>query len=156
MENQKTIDTLNHLIAIAKDGKEGYKNAAKDVKDSTMKNIFEKYAAQRDKYTNELQQEVERLGGDARENGGPLGALHRTWMDMKSVFASGDRDAIIKACITGEESAIKNYDDALKNESITGSTRFLLEQQRSGVTEALNEIKQLQSKEEKPAKDMAM
>ncbi len=77
--NQQIIDMLNHLITIAEDGKEGYKHAAADVKDSTMKNIFEKYSHQREGYIFQLQQQVGKLSSSAAHNGGPLGALHRTW-----------------------------------------------------------------------------
>ena len=139
--NEKTIDILNHLIAIAEDGKDGYKNAASDVKDAVVKDIFEKYSHQRSNYIVRLQEQVTRLGGIAEQSGGPLGALHRTWMDMKSVFTSGDTNAIIKACITGEEAAVKNYKDALKNESITGYVKLVLEEQLYGIEAAINEIK---------------
>ncbi len=138
---EQTIDTLNHLIAIAEDGKEGYKNAAADVKDLFVKNLFEKYSNQRSSYIMRLQEEVKKLGGDAENSGGPLGALHRTWMDMKSIVTSGDTNAIIKACITGEEAAVKNYREALKDESMTGFVKLMLEEQLYGIEQAISEIR---------------
>lgn len=48
MENndKKVIDTLNHLISVASDGKSGYKTAAEDVEDVTLKHLFMQYSAQ--------------------------------------------------------------------------------------------------------------
>jgi hypothetical protein len=35
--NEKAVERLNHLIAIANDGKYGYENAVEDIKDITLK-----------------------------------------------------------------------------------------------------------------------
>ena len=139
--NKKIIDTLNHLIAIAEDGREGYKNAADDVKDTTMKHIFKKYVTQRTQFITQLQNQVQNLGGSPEHNGGPLGVLHRTWMDMKAVFTSGDKNAIIKACITGELTAVKIYQEAINNEIIDGNLRAILAEQLAGIDHAMREIK---------------
>lgn len=138
---KKITDTLNHLIAIAEDGKEGYKNAAKDVEDLSVKTVFEKYSNQRAMYIMRLQEQVNKLGASASDSGGPLGALHRTWMDMKSIFTSGDRNAIINACVTGEEAAVKNYQEALKDEPINGDLKVMLTEQLAGIEHAIIEIK---------------
>lgn len=139
--NQKVIDTLNHLIAIAYDGKNGYTNAADAVKEEGMRNSFEHFSQERENYIIQLQQQVIRLGGEAQDNGGPLGALHRTWIDMKSIFTSGDKDAIVNACITGEETAIKEYKDALEEPYISGNIRQLISEQLRGIESALTRIR---------------
>ena len=141
--NEKTIDKLNHLIAIANDGKYGYENAAEDVNDNTLKQMFRQYSSERSRYAEDLKREVARLGGSPDKGGGPLGALHRTWMDIKSTFTSGDREAILKTCITGEEAAVNAYTEALTDETITGNLKQLVSQQLSGVQFALNSIRSL-------------
>lgn len=141
--NEKAIERLNHLIAIANDGKYGYKNAAEDIKDITLKQMFRQYSLERARYVEELKREVARSGGSPDKGGGPLGALHRTWMDIKSTITSGDREAILKTCITGEEAAVKVYTEAGKNENITGNTKQLISQQLSGIQFALNSIRSL-------------
>lgn len=93
--NEKTIEKLNHLIAIANDGKYGYENAAEEVNDPTLKQMFRQYSLERGGYAEDLKREVSRLGGSPDQGGGPLGALHRTWMDIKATVTSGDREAIL-------------------------------------------------------------
>ncbi len=139
--NQKVVDTLNHLIAIAYDGKHGYADAADSVKEMGMKNSFEHFSEERENYIIQLQQQVIRLGGEAQDNGGPLGALHRKWIEMKAVFTSGDKEAIISTCIVGEESAIKEFRGALEEPHITGILRELITEQLRGIESALTRIK---------------
>ena len=141
--NKKAIERLNHLIAIDNDGKFGYENAAKDINDTTLQQMFRQYSLERGRYAEELKKEVARLGGESDNGGGPLGALHRTWMDIKSTFTSGERDAILNTCITGEEAAANTYREALGDEHITANTRQLLTQQSEGIQFALNSIRSL-------------
>ena len=141
--NEKVIDRLNHLIAIANDGKYGYENAAEDVKDATLKQMFMQYSRERSVYAEDLKREVTKMGGSPDSGGGPLGALHRTWMDIKSTITSGDREAILKTCITGEEAAVKAYTEAVEDENLTGGVKQLVSQQLSGVQFALNSIRSL-------------
>ncbi|MDB5224295.1 MAG: hypothetical protein JWN83_2962 [Chitinophagaceae bacterium] len=141
--NQKAIERLNHLIAIANDGKYGYENAAQDINDVTLQQMFRQYSLERVRYVEELKREVSKSGGSPDKGGGPLGALHRTWMDIKSTITSGDREAILKTCITGEEAAIKAYTEAMEDENITGNTKPIISHQLSGIQFALNSIRSL-------------
>jgi uncharacterized protein (TIGR02284 family) len=145
--NEKAIDRLNHLISIANDGKYGYENAAEDVKDETLKQMFRQYSGERAQYAEELKREVAAFGESPDKDGGPLGALHRTWMDIKAAVTSGDREAILKTCITGEEAAVKAYTEALEDENISGNIRGIISEQLSGVQVALNSIRTLAENE---------
>lgn len=141
--NDKLRGTLNHLISIANDGKYGYENAAEDVKDVTLKQMFQQYSSERAMYAEDLKREVASLGDSPDEGGGPLGALHRTWMDIKSAVTSGNREAILKTCITGEEAAVKAYTEALNDENITDNLKQMVSEQLSGVQAALNSIRSM-------------
>ena len=140
--NDYTIDKINHLINIAEDGKEGYENAAEDVKDSEFKSAFLIFAQERSNYATQLRQIVHQLGGDSEgTGGGSAGSLHRVWMDLKSVFTSGDSEAIINACTTGEEAAIKEYKMILADDQISESFKPLIGDQLNGIEQALASIK---------------
>lgn len=141
--NDKLTTILNHLISIANDGKYGYQNAAEDVKDISLKQMFQQYSSERARYAEDLKRAVAGIDDAPDKSGGPLGALHRTWIDIKAAVTSGDREAILKTCITGEEAAIKAYTDALDNENITGNIKQLLTEQKGGVEAALNSIRSM-------------
>ena len=112
-EINKEIEQLNELINIANDGKCGYENAVKDVSDATLKELFTQYSNERASMAVELKNEVLNLGGLPEKGGDTLGALHRTWMDIKSSVNGDNRVEVLKNCITGEEAAIKAYNEIL-------------------------------------------
>ena len=140
--NQYTINKLNHLIAIAEDGKEGYENAAKNIEDVSMKSSFMRLSQQRDHYAAQLRTFVKELSGDAEnEGGGVLGVLHRAWIDVKATFTSGDSDAIINACITGEETAVNDYKSIMDDAMVSQSFKHTISIQLGEIEEALLNLK---------------
>ena len=144
--HSKTIEVLNDLIAIAADGREGYENAAENIEETTAKNVFRKLAQERASYVSQLQQEIISLKGQPKDSDGDVkGALHRTWLSIKSTFTGGNKDTIINGCITGEESAINSYKDALSKDHISGATRDLLNHHLRGIENALASIKAFKS-----------
>ncbi len=142
-EPKKIIGKLNHLLSIANDGKQGYENAAKDIKDVSLQQMFRQYSLERGRYAAELTDAVNSLNGSPDNSGGPLGALHRVWMDIKAAITSGDREAILNACITGEEAAVKAYTEVLENPGITGRIHEIIIQQLGAIQAALNSIRSL-------------
>jgi uncharacterized protein (TIGR02284 family) len=140
---KKIIGKLNHLLSITNDGKQGYENAAKDIKDVSLQQMFRQYSLERGRYAAEITDEINSLGGSPDQSGGPLGALHRVWMDIKAAITSGDRDAILNACITGEEAAVKSYKEVLQDSNITGRTHEIISHQLGAIQAALNSIRSL-------------
>ena len=69
MSKEETIDLLNELIHVCKDGEHGYRTAAEDVRNSQLQSVFGEYAKQRSSCARQLQAKVERLGGDATDSG---------------------------------------------------------------------------------------
>ena len=141
--NQSLVNELNHLISIANDGKYGYENASADTEDATLKQMFHQYSLERAGYAEVLKREVTKAGGTPETGGGPLGALHRTWMDIKSAISSGNREAVLNACITGEEAAVKAYSDAVNKDNVPTTAKQVITEQLSGIKFALNSIRSL-------------
>lgn len=142
-ENRKeVVSTLDGLIAILEDGKLGYTNAAEHVENTVIKNDFITYARERALFIVELQDEINRLGKSTdTAGGGALGAIHRAWIDIKSSFTSGDTEAIINACITGEEAAIENYETALNKKELDANQIALISKQLNNIKTTLAKIK---------------
>jgi len=116
MAQQKEItSTINSLIATLKDGEEGFKQAAEAVKDSNLKSLFYEFSQQRARFATELQSQAMNLGEtEPEESSSATGAMHRAWINLKSAVTSGDDHAILAECERGEDSAVKEYEDALK------------------------------------------
>lgn len=142
-ENTKEIvSTLNGLIQILEDGKLGYTNAAEHAENPIITSEFLEYARERALFIVEIQDEINRLGKSTdTSGGGPLGALHRAWIDIKSSFTGGDTEAIVNACITGEEAAVEKYKAALESKDLQSNQIAIVSKQLNSIQNTLTKIK---------------
>ncbi|MDQ3193346.1 MAG: PA2169 family four-helix-bundle protein [Bacteroidota bacterium] len=140
MKNQKEVQSdVNHLLEVCNERIEGYKNAAENVKDAELKSVFEKYSQQTKKFEQELLPFSDKAS--AEEVGTRvIGDAWRVWMDMKAALTDGSRESLVNASITGEESAIRNYEEEL-DEDIPMDLRSILERQLSEIKSAYEHIK---------------
>jgi uncharacterized protein (TIGR02284 family) len=143
--NEELIDGLKHLLHIANDGKEGYKTAADDADSAELKALFTTYSIQRSEFEMELKSCIRQLGADSdNDSGGPLGAIHRVWMDIKTALTGNNNHAVLDACITGEKAAIEAYDKVLANSDLSQDMRETLTSQRSAISEGLRNVQTLE------------
>jgi uncharacterized protein (TIGR02284 family) len=142
--NKEIISDLKELLSIVNDGKEGYETSSEATEKIELQGVYLKYAAQRAGYAEELRAHIATHGGDAdNESGGVLGALHRTWIDIKQALSSKEDVAILEAIVTGEKAAIDKYDQYISDYVDHADHIELLKKQREGVLEALKEIESL-------------
>ncbi|RYF15525.1 MAG: PA2169 family four-helix-bundle protein [Flavobacteriales bacterium] len=145
--NQEIIADLKGLVSIINDGKEGYESAAESTGNVELKAVFLKYVAERALYENELKAHLAKHGGHSEnQEGGILGAIHRTWIDIKEALTDQSETAILGAVVTGEKAALSKYDMAIKDHELHIDHLDLLTTQRNGIAEALKEIEVLEQK----------
>ncbi len=142
-ETKQIISTLNKLIETCKDGQQGFREAAENVKNPQFKSLFDSYSRQRAQFVADLQAEVRRLGGDADNAGSAGGALHRGWINIKGKLTGEDEGAIVAECERGEDVAVENYEEALE-EALTDDVRSIVERQYMQVKEAHDRIRALE------------
>lgn len=142
-DTDDVISTLNNLIETCKDGQNGFQTAAEGVKNSELKTLFLTYSQQRAQFSGQLQNEVQRLGGDPEKTGSVAATLHRGWMNIKSTVTGADEGAIIAEAERGEDSAVKNYKDALA-ENLPENIRSIVQEQYTQVQEAHDRIRSLE------------
>ena len=141
-DKDDVISTLNNLIETCKDGENGFRTAAEGVKNSELKTLFNTYAQQRAQFAAELQAEVRRLGGDPETSGSVAAAIHRGWINIKSVVTGEDEHAVLAECERGEDSAVHNYEEALQS-NLPGDVRDIVERQYRQIKEAHDRIRTL-------------
>lgn len=143
-QQKEIISTLNSLIETLKDGQEGYRQAAEAVHDSELKSLFNEYSLQRSRFAGELQSEAIGMGESKPEDSSSTaGAMHRAWINMKSAITTRDDHAILAECERGEDSAVKEYKDAMEKEELSSPVRDLISRQYAEVKSAHDRIKQL-------------
>ncbi|MEE8873560.1 ferritin-like domain-containing protein [Pseudomonas helleri] len=112
--NKEAISVLNDLIETSKDGQEGFKTCAEDIKNPELKALFVKRSADCGTAAAELQAEVRKLGGDPETSTSVAGDLHRRWVDVKSIFTGKGEEAVLNEAERGEDHALKAYKEALE------------------------------------------
>ncbi len=143
MDNDNVISTLNNLIETCKDGENGFRTAADGVKNPELTTLFNTYSQQRAQFAAELQAEVRTLGGDPENTGSVAATLHRGWINIKSTVTGEDEGAVISECERGEDSAVKNYTNAL-NENLPANVQSIVQRQFTQVKEAHDRIRALE------------
>src|SRR5690606_36758636 len=105
IDSKGVISTLNDVIETSKDGEEGIRTCAEDIKRPELKNMFSERAAGCAKAAQELQSIVIRLGGDPEHSTRVSGDLHQRWVDLKPLVTGKDDEAFLNECERGEDVA---------------------------------------------------
>jgi uncharacterized protein (TIGR02284 family) len=143
MDASKGISTLNDLIQTCRDAENGFRTAAAAVTDPHVKALFERFARQRGEMARELQDQVRKLGGNPEQGGSTSAALHRGWMNIKSLVAGKNDSAIIAEAERGEDVTKAAYAKALK-EDLPAGARTLIQAQADIVKVAHDEVRALE------------
>ncbi|MDE1165102.1 MAG: PA2169 family four-helix-bundle protein [Pseudomonas sp.] len=138
------IKVLNDLIETTKDGQEGFKTCAEDIKNPELKALFVKRSQECAQAAGELQQEVRALGGDPEDSTSVAGDLHRRWVDVKSVFTGKDEEAVLNEAERGEDHALKAYKEALAK-PLPANVHAIIERQYHGVQRNHDQVKALRN-----------
>jgi uncharacterized protein (TIGR02284 family) len=144
-QNDQTIELLNELIVTCKDGEKGYREASEGIQNPFYQMMFGEYSRKRSKFASELQAQVVMLGGQPDRKGTVKGALHRGWMNLKNAIAGHDDDLIVDECRRGEDLAIKQYKDVLKQD-LPVKLKSLLEHQMNEIIATQKRVKVMQKK----------
>ncbi|TXK29673.1 PA2169 family four-helix-bundle protein [Pontibacter qinzhouensis] len=140
--NKEIVSTVHHLIERCKDGAKGFKTASEDIEDKNLKNLFKKYAVQRDSMITELQDQLHKFGKTDDESSSIEGTIHRAWIDLKSALTSKDTKRVLEECERGEDYALKAYKEAL-DADLPSELKAVVEQQYQDVKSAHDHIRDL-------------
>ena len=145
--NKEAISVLNHLIEVSKDGQEGFKTCAEDIKNPELKALFVKRSSECASAAAQLQAEVRKLGGDPETSTSVGGDLHRRWVDVKALFTGKGEEAVLNEAERGEDHAKKAYREALEKlakHNLLG-LRDLVDRQYQGVLRNHDQVKALRN-----------
>jgi uncharacterized protein (TIGR02284 family) len=142
-DQKEIISTINNLIETLKDGQKGFKEAADAVNDPRLKSLFTEYSQQRSGFASELQTQARSVSEAEPETGGSAaGAMHRGWINLKSVITSGDDTAILAECERGEDEAVQAFEKMMRND-LPSPVRDIVSRQYSEIQSAHDRIKNL-------------
>lgn len=142
--DRKLIDILRDVGKACRDSAEGYRTSAEDTEDEDLKRRFQELAEERDQQSKEIDEFLRRLGGEPLpEHGTPAGAIHRTFVNLKSALLGKDRRAVIEEVVRGESYTEAIYDKALRHDLPT-DIRQAIQRQHDSVRESRDMFKRMQ------------
>jgi len=142
---EKTIDVLQDLIEINNDRVAGFEKVLADINDENidLKALFQEYAAQSRKFSQELTAVTAVRGGEAETGNSVAGTLHRAWIDVKALFGGSDRESILNEAERGEDAIKKAYETAVTDGNLSGEALSLVTRQAQEIRSAHDKIKAL-------------
>ncbi|MGE5271351.1 MAG: PA2169 family four-helix-bundle protein [Thiohalocapsa sp.] len=144
MNRDDVISTLNDLIETSRDGEEGFRTCAENVKNATLKTFFFEKAERCRLGAEQLQQIVREMGGDPSTGGSAVGGAHRFWVRLRGTISGMDDHAILDECERGEDSAKEAYRAALKQE-MPGDVRRVVERQYAEVKTNHDRVREMRN-----------
>lgn len=144
METGEVISELNTLIAICKDGEQGYRTVATLLEPHRYHSLFEEYAEQRHRFATDLQEEVNRLGGIPGKEGDLAGTLHRRWIILKALITAREPGDILAECKAGEKAAVQVYEEVFQKD-LPPEIQALVEHQYQAIKAARDRIQALET-----------
>ncbi|MEM9990705.1 MAG: PA2169 family four-helix-bundle protein [Bacteroidota bacterium] len=143
MDKAKVKSALNDLLKRSHDAHKGYQEAARDVSDGALRSWLNNTANRRSIHISDLQLQIGNLGGDADHGTSFLGDMHRAWIDFKSSIMDGDT-VVLNECIRGEERALEDYDEVLKERNLNPTIANLLRKHRMNIQDDLNSLRSIE------------
>ncbi len=133
---------VHDVITVCRDGEQGFRGAAQAVKSATIREMFERYSAQRAQFATELQGAVKALGFETINPQGLGGVLYAGWINLKGLLTGHDVHAILVEAERGEDWTLKTYRAAL-GRTLPPEIASIMQKQFEEVQEAHDQIKRL-------------
>jgi len=146
MDNSNQVKLLNDLLQRCYESEEGYKDAAKQINNGTLTELFQKYSQQRYDFGHQLKDQIKALDGNVDKGGSILATAHRAWLDLRS-FIAGNRDtfAILEEVERGELTALETYKKAISSGDLEGDAAQVVKDQREAIEKSIQEVQSLKN-----------
>lgn len=148
--NENLVEQLNKIIQTNIDRREGYEKAMDEMKEPSLKSLFQECCKQSNENVNELRQIVIQHGGTPIDNTSTSGDLYRVWMDIKSALAVNNTKAVLQSCERGEDVALNAYRDvtnAGNGQAVGEPVVSALNRQKQGILAMHDKVKALRDQQ---------
>ena len=137
------LEQLKSLHTQAVDAEHGYQAALDDAKGRGETPLFREMIALHQSNAAELSTYLVRAGAPVNDDGSFMGVVHRTIMNIRSVF-NGLDESVLPGLIDGEERNRSGYDESLEMANLPEEVRSLLAKQRDSIDAAIARMRMTQ------------
>ena len=108
------LTAVRSILDACRDGEHGYTQAANDVQDARLKELFTLYADQRRGFAGAIEKLIPSLAAEPRHADSLGGRIHRRWLDIRAKIDHGSAASMLAECERGENAARTRYEHALR------------------------------------------
>jgi uncharacterized protein (TIGR02284 family) len=137
------ISVLNSLIATTLDSVDGYREAADEIDNSRIRELFVARAAERTRVVSDLQAQVRMLGGNPEDDGTALAGAHRVFLDLKAKVTGQDDKAVIGEVERGEDHIKSKFESALADSELSPATMAVVREANQSVRQGHDQMSAL-------------
>lgn len=137
--DQQLLDHLKSLHTAAIDARNGYREALDDAEGNGMTPLFREMIALHEGHAGALGSELSRAGEKPDDTGSFMSTVHKTIMDVRSLFNGLDA-SVLPGLIDGEKRNASKYDQALHDAKPSAGMANLLMEQRAQIVQKIAEI----------------
>ena len=123
--SNKTANTLNDLISIARDGKDFYEEAAQKVDDAELKTLFARIATTKAQIVGDLSAAVQAAGGKPEDSGTLVGSMQQLYGKIRAAF--GDTEyGYVAELEESEDRLLEAFDEAARDADTPPAARDVI------------------------------
>jgi len=138
--------TLHELLLFVNDRVEGYQRAASESKEPELQRYYQQLSSQSQQFSQRLNTYLQEQDGSQEDGTTLKGKLYRAWMEAKAAITGYDEDAVLGSNVYGEEWALKAYEEALQDRSLSGALRSEVQRQYEQSQRTYQKLQQLQAR----------
>tara|TARA_R110002020_G_scaffold21009_1_gene71090 strand:- start:56623 stop:57084 length:462 start_codon:yes stop_codon:yes gene_type:complete len=138
-------ERLNSILEKNYDAEKGYGKASKKARAKSLISWFNDRTVERHQFVKELKEIIMTLGYPAEKRGSVTGDLHRTWMDLRALFATDTDEALLHEAVRGERAAMQEYQEILGKDDLSPTLKLLLQSHKRQMEKALLLLEELES-----------
>jgi uncharacterized protein (TIGR02284 family) len=139
--------TLDELLYFVNDRIAGYERAVAESHDAELRGYYKQLVSQSQQFSTDLNTYLTQEGGERETSTTLKGKLYRAWMAAQAAVTGRSEKTILGANIFGEEWALKAYQEALADQTLTGAVRQAVERQYALSRKTYDRLKKLAENE---------
>lgn len=140
--------TLDELLHFINDRVEGYKRAVSESQDPQLRGYYKQLVSQSQQFATDLNTYLAREGGQRETRTTLKGKLYRAFMEAQAAVTGHSEKSLLAFNIHGETWALKAYQEALADHTLTGALRQAVERQQTLSQQTLERLEKLVEKQD--------
>lgn len=140
MTNEKVSSRLQCLLGTLEDGRKGFSEAAQTASSDRLREFLNECSEQRASMASEVESQIKELGSQPKPDSIRNEHGYHAWSDVHSYISGKDDYAVASEAEHGEDIAITNYKNVLRDAELPNNVRSLVEKQFERVQASHKQI----------------